>query len=141
MSWAVATCLFWAAVLSITLPRMLSAFTPTGMFGFYAGLNIIAFCLIFLFVPETKQRTLEELDYIFAIPQRRFISHQCGTVLPWWIKTWILRKKIGPCPSLVTFEGHSDQNLKEEVRRASIAAQGGDPTRRPSIVEKMTGKA
>lgn len=58
MAWAVATCLFWAAVLSITFPRMLSAMTPTGAFGFYAGLNILALIMIFLFLPETKQRTL-----------------------------------------------------------------------------------
>lgn len=58
MSWAVATCLFWAAVLSITFPRMLSAMTPTGAFGFYAGLNLTAFVMIFLWLPETKQRTL-----------------------------------------------------------------------------------
>ena len=36
MSWAVATCLFWAAVLSLTWPRMVAAMTPTGAFGFYA---------------------------------------------------------------------------------------------------------
>ena len=36
MGFAVATCLFWAAVLSITFPRLLAAFTPTGAFGFYA---------------------------------------------------------------------------------------------------------
>lgn len=58
MSWAVATCLFWAAVLSITFPRMLSAMTPTGAFAFYAGLNLTAFCMIYLWLPETKQRTL-----------------------------------------------------------------------------------
>ena len=58
MAWAVATCLFWAAVLSITFPRMLAAMTPTGAFGFYAGLNVIAFCMIYLWLPETKQRTL-----------------------------------------------------------------------------------
>lgn len=142
MSWAVATCLFWAAVLSITFPRMLHAMTPTGAFGFYAGLNLIALTLIFLFVPETKQRTLEELDYIFAIPTRRFISHQTGTVLPWWIKTWILRKKIGPCPALVTFEGggENDQAFKDEVRRASVAAQGGNTERRrSSLVDKISG--
>ncbi|KAL8879056.1 MAG: hypothetical protein Q9192_008313, partial [Flavoplaca navasiana] len=39
MSWAVATCLFWAAVLSITFPRLLRAFHPVGAFSFYAGLN------------------------------------------------------------------------------------------------------
>jgi hypothetical protein len=30
MAWAVATCLFWAAVLSITFPRMLAVMTPQG---------------------------------------------------------------------------------------------------------------
>lgn len=36
MAWAVATCLFWAAVLSITFPRQFHALTPTGALGFYA---------------------------------------------------------------------------------------------------------
>jgi hypothetical protein len=36
MGWAVATCLFWAAVLSICFPKILDAFTPTGAFGFFA---------------------------------------------------------------------------------------------------------
>lgn len=36
MGWAVATCLFWAAVLSICTPRILSAFGATGFFAFYA---------------------------------------------------------------------------------------------------------
>ena len=52
MGWAVATCLFWAAVLSISFPAILTAMTPTGAFGFYAGLNVAALGMIFLFVPE-----------------------------------------------------------------------------------------
>ncbi|KAF2797822.1 MFS transporter [Melanomma pulvis-pyrius CBS 109.77] len=142
MSWAVATCLFWAAVLSITFPRMVSAMSVTGAFAFYAGLNLVALLLIFLFVPETKQRTLEELDYIFAIPTRTFIKHQTGTVLPWWIKTWIFRRNIGPCPSLWSFEGggESDEKFADGVRRASIAAQGGAApgSRKHSITEKIS---
>lgn len=58
MSWAVATNNFWAAVLGLTFPYMLNSFTPQGAFGFYAGLNVIAFIAIFLFLPETKERTL-----------------------------------------------------------------------------------
>ncbi len=50
-SWAVATCFFWAAVLSVTFPRLLSALGSVGAFGFYAGLNVIAFVMIFLLVP------------------------------------------------------------------------------------------
>ena len=154
MSWAVATCLFWAAALSITcklsqlpgldvpanspVPRMIVAMSVTGAFGFYAGANIVALVLIFLFVPETKQRTLEELDYIFAIPTRRFMSHQCFTVLPWWISTYVFRRKIGPCPSLWTFEGHveGDAEFQETVRRASIThaeGTGRDEARGASV--------
>jgi hypothetical protein len=135
MAWAVATCLFWAAVLSITFPRMLHAMTPTGAFGFYAGLNLCAFCMIFLFVPETKQRTLEELDYIFAVPTRTFMRHQLFSVLPWWFRRYILRKKGEVCPSLYTFDGHvsTDDAFVQEVRRQSMAA--GQVPRKGSIAK------
>lgn len=46
--------------------------------------------MIFFFVPETKQRTLEELDYIFAVPGKKFIAYQTGKAAPWWFKRWIL---------------------------------------------------
>ncbi|KAL8704120.1 MAG: hypothetical protein Q9201_002704 [Fulgogasparrea decipioides] len=64
MSLAVSINLFWAAVLTVVFPKLSDALTPTGAIGFFAGLNVIAFLMIFLWVPETKQRTLEELDYI-----------------------------------------------------------------------------
>lgn len=41
---------------------MRTVMTSTGAFGFYAGLNLIAWGMIFLFVRETKQLTLEEID-------------------------------------------------------------------------------
>ncbi|KAH7232066.1 hypothetical protein B0J15DRAFT_539303 [Fusarium solani] len=100
MSWAVATNNFWAAVLSLTFPRMLIAMTATGAFGFYAGLNLVALVLIFLFVPETKQKTLEELDYVFGVPNRIHAKYQLKTVLPWWFKRWILQRKGEVCPDL-----------------------------------------
>jgi hypothetical protein len=93
MSWAVATNNFWGSILSLTFPRMLSALTPTGAFGFYAGLNLVALALIFMFVPETKQKTLEELDYVFAVSDRRHASYQLKEVLPWWFKRYIFRNK------------------------------------------------
>jgi len=94
MGFAVATCLFWAAVLGITLPRMIHVFGIVGAFGFYAGLNVLAFIMIFLFVPETKQRTLEELDYVFAVHVRKHMRYQVFTALPWWFRRYILRKKV-----------------------------------------------
>ncbi len=105
MSWAVATCLFWAAVLSITFPRLLIAFHPVGAFCFYAGLNVTALVLIFLFVPETKQRTLEELDYVFAVPTRTHVHYQVTKALPWWIKRYVLLRKGAKLEPLYKFDG------------------------------------
>lgn len=100
MSWAVATNNFWAAVLSLTFPRMLQVLGPTGSFGFYAGLNVIALVMIFLFLPETKEKSLEELDHVFAVSTRRHASHQMGEVLPWWIKRYTGFGNGQPCPEL-----------------------------------------
>lgn len=95
---------------------MLIALTATGAFGFYAGLNLVALALIFLFVPETKQKTLEELDYVFGVPDRTNARYQLQTVMPWWFKRWILQKKIGPCPELY----HSD-NVDRQVEKSEQA--------------------
>jgi hypothetical protein len=62
MSLATAWLWFFNFVVAITFPRLLTAFTPQGAFGWYAGWNAIGFFLILLFVPETKALTLEELD-------------------------------------------------------------------------------
>jgi hypothetical protein len=51
MGYAVAVCLGFAAVLSISLPRLLQLIHSWGVFFFYAGLNAAAFFLIFFFVP------------------------------------------------------------------------------------------
>lgn len=34
-AWAVATCFFWSAVLSLTFPSLLADAGPVGAFGFY----------------------------------------------------------------------------------------------------------
>jgi len=90
MGFAVATCLGWAAVLGITFPLILNDLNTVGAFGLYAGFNVLAFFMIFFLVPETKQRTLEELDYVFAVPTSKFINHQVTQVVPWWFKRNIL---------------------------------------------------
>jgi Sugar (and other) transporter len=104
MAYAVATNNFWASWLSLTLPRMLNAFTVVGVFGFYAALNFLAFWMIFFWLPETKQRTLEELDYVFAVPTRTHMKYQAGTVGPYWAKKYILRRKGLKEPQLYKFD-------------------------------------
>jgi Sugar (and other) transporter len=109
MSWAVATNNFWASVLSLTLFRLLRAFTPVGVFGFYAGLNFLAFWMIFFWLPETKQRTLEELDYVFAVPTRTHMRFQINEMIPYFFKGIVMRRPV-PKPQLYKFD-----ELEEEV--------------------------
>ncbi|KAK1221071.1 hypothetical protein PQX77_016118 [Marasmius sp. AFHP31] len=104
MSWAVATNLFWAAVVSVCFPRQLAVFGPQGAFGFYAGMNVLASIMIFFLLPETKQRTLEELDYIFAVPTWKHISYQGTKTLPYWIKRYVFWRKNAVLEPLYNFE-------------------------------------
>jgi MFS family permease len=120
MSWAVATNNFWATAVSITFPRMLNAFGAQGAFGFYAGMNVLALIMIFLFMPETKQRTLEELDYVFAVPTRTHAKYQLFTVLPWWVNRYIFQKKGRPEPKLYHFD--SDKHQDRLIEKSSDAA-------------------
>ena len=115
MSWAVATCLFWAAVLSITFPRLLRAFHPVGAFCFYAGLNVTALIMIFFWVPETKQRTLEELDYVFAVPTRTHMKYQLTKALPYWLKRYVLFQKNARLEPLYRFDGAVAEHQKVAV--------------------------
>lgn len=119
MSWAVATTLFWASVLSLTFPRMLAAFGSTGAFGFYAGLNVCAFCLIFLFVPETKQRTLEELDFVFAVPTLKHANYHLSKSLPYFIQRYVFCNKNAKLEPLYQFDGPLETDLDKAITRAS----------------------
>ncbi|KAJ9603604.1 hypothetical protein H2200_011790 [Cladophialophora chaetospira] len=93
MSFSVATANCWAAVLSLTFPRILAALKSQGAFALYAGLNIVAVVLVFLLLPETRLKTLDELDDVFSIPTRTFIRYQITEYLPWFTKRYILREK------------------------------------------------
>lgn len=107
MSLAVATANFWAAVLSVTFPRILTAMGSQGAFVLYATLNVLALVLVFLFVPETKLKTLEELDGVFSIPTRTFIKYQTTECLPRFTKRYILQQKGAELePPLIFEEQH-----------------------------------
>ncbi|KAI2055679.1 hypothetical protein LOZ12_000126 [Ophidiomyces ophidiicola] len=122
MAFVVSSCFFWAAALSMTFPRMLRAMTPTGAFGFYAALNVTAFVMIFLWVPETKQRTLEELDYIFAVPTKKHVYYQVFKVLPWSVRRYIFRQNthIEPLYKLDHVTGKPDDQDRKRSRHSQI---------------------
>jgi hypothetical protein len=113
MAWASATNNFWASVITFTFPRMIDALTIQGCFGFYAGLNLLALLMVFLWMPETKQRSLEQLDYIFAVPMRTHMKFQTTQMLPWFIRRWVLFRKGEPAPELYYFE---DGTLEDDSK-------------------------
>lgn len=77
----VALCVVWnntiGSILGLTFPSMLRGITPTGAFGFYAGLNMLAFVVIFFALPETKYDTLFLISSPFLLPQSRLDWTAC----------------------------------------------------------------
>ena len=78
--------------------------------------------MIFCFVRETKQLTLEEIDRmytfdetlngplltnfaeVFQVPTKQFIGHELKVSLPYFIKRHILRRKIPKPPPIIEKE-------------------------------------
>ena len=104
------------STLVLSFPSLLQKITPTGAFAFYAGLNMFAFVLIFFLVPETMQRTLEELDFIFGVPTRRHMAYQLRVWLPWWVKRYVFWRKSAKLEPLYHLEGVGG------MRTASVSA-------------------
>lgn len=76
MAVAVGVNLSGAGVLVLVFPFIRSRIGTTGSLSIFVGLNLVAFVLVFLFVPETKQRTLEELQYTFDMPTRLHVRYR-----------------------------------------------------------------
>lgn len=111
MSLATATTWTFNFVLSLTWPALLRTFGPTGAFCYYSGWNVVGFCLIFLFVPESKGYTLEELDRVFAIPTKTFAKYQIEHI-PYYIKSIFLRRKMPAKRTLYEESGAFGENPK-----------------------------
>ena len=92
---ATATTWFFNFVLSITWPSLQAAFTTQGAFSWYAGWNVVGFFLVLFFVPETKGKTLEELDQVFSVPTRVHAAYGARQI-PYFFKRYILRQDIQP---------------------------------------------
>ncbi|UNI17455.1 hypothetical protein JDV02_003796 [Purpureocillium takamizusanense] len=92
-SWAISINFFFAAILSLFFPSVNSAIGQAGSLGLFAALNVLALVLVFLLVEETKRRSLEDLDHIFAVSKRDFMRFQVTEILPWFLGKVLLRNK------------------------------------------------
>lgn len=109
---------FFNFLLAVTFPKFQDAFSNTGAFGYYAAWCVIGWVLILLFVPETKDLTLEQLDARFSISSKshaRFAVRQCVFA----IRYYILRRRRTKRPTMdlppqdvVYGDGEADQPRK-----------------------------
>jgi MFS family permease len=95
MALATATTWFFNFVLGVTWPSLRNAFTAQGGFAWYAGWCIVGWWLVLLFMPETKNKTLEELDQVFSVPTR-FHAQYGLRQIPYFFKRYLLRKDVRP---------------------------------------------
>lgn len=110
--------------------------------------------MIFLWVPETKQRTLEELDYIFAVPTRTHMHYQINKALPYFIQRWVYFNKNAVLEPLYKFESagetdksriadlHANDLLRAERKENSASDEHVERSEKPTessseVVEKV----
>lgn len=104
-SWSICINNTFSTILGLTFPRMLAKLGPVGAISFYGGTNILAFVMIFFGLPETKALTLEELDFVFAVPASRFASYQVRSWLPYFVKRYIFWQKNASLTPLYRWQG------------------------------------
>ena len=69
-------------IVTYNFSSMQDAMTPTGLsLGFYGGIAVIGWFYQILFMPETKDKTLEEIDLIFQQPTRELVKQNMSSAM------------------------------------------------------------
>ncbi|KAI1210457.1 uncharacterized protein F4807DRAFT_67183 [Annulohypoxylon truncatum] len=122
MSLATATTWLFNSVISLTWPALTLAWTPQGAFSWYAAWNIAGFFLVLFFVPETKEKTLEELDAVFSVPLRRFMRYGLSQFFYFW-NHYIFQRNV-PAPKVPTIADdivYTEHQFSEEKTHDATA--------------------
>ncbi|TFK86318.1 general substrate transporter [Polyporus arcularius HHB13444] len=104
MSLATSVTYFFTFIIALTVPALLGAWTPQGVFAWFAAWNIFGFLAALLFVPETKALSLEELDQVFSVSTRNHATYQLKAA-GHNFRRYVLRQKLGEMPPLYEHEG------------------------------------
>ncbi|KAF2004169.1 MFS general substrate transporter [Amniculicola lignicola CBS 123094] len=99
MAVSVAVNLLGAGFLVLVFPMLMHRIGTTGALSIFAGLNLVAFVLVYLFVPETRRRTLEELQYTFDLSTRWHVEYRARYIRQHFFKNfwkYLARKEVDP---------------------------------------------
>ncbi|KAJ3507568.1 hypothetical protein NM208_g15942 [Fusarium decemcellulare] len=114
MSLATATTWCFNFILAVTWPSLQKAFKPQGAFGWYAAWNIIGFFLVLLFLPETKGKTLEELDSVFNVRLTRIMRYGIAQFF-WFFRHYFLRSDAPkPIVPRAGDEAHDEKGMMQD---------------------------
>jgi len=81
--------------ITYTFNYLVQGIGTSGTFGLYAGFALADFVFILLFIPETKQKSLEELKMLFEKPTRIRVAHDVADTWHDFCKTMnrVLRRR------------------------------------------------
>ncbi|WZH50326.1 MFS domain-containing protein [Fusarium acuminatum] len=97
-SLAISINLIFAGLLAWLQPLLVAGINFGGTLGVFAGLNVVAFVLIFLLVEETSGVPLESLGRVFNEPKRDLFRFQVLDFLPWLGKFLLGRSTLDKRP-------------------------------------------
>lgn len=85
----------WSFIVTYNFNDMQKAMTYTGLtIGFFGGLAVLGFFYQLFFMPETKDKTLEEIDDIFEMKTHELVAMNVKSTVRRW--GWLVGKKSAP---------------------------------------------
>ncbi|KAF4431003.1 myo-inositol transport ITR1 [Fusarium acutatum] len=97
-SLAISINLLFAGLLAWLQPLLVAGIEFGGTLGVFAGLNVVAFVLVFLLMEETSGVPLESLGSVFNQPKRDLIHFQLKELLPWFGRFILGRSSLAERP-------------------------------------------
>lgn len=119
-----ATAITWGFnfIISFTWPKLREAFGDAGAFYWYAAWNIFGWVFAYFMLPETKNLTLEELDMVFSVTNRKHAFYYWKK-LPWYFKKFVLRRDVAPIPELYQFDNTAADASEKPARTSEKARE------------------
>ncbi|SCV30613.1 related to myo-inositol transport protein ITR1 [Fusarium fujikuroi] len=131
-SLAISINLLFAGLLAWLQPLLVTGIRFGGTLGVFAGLNVVAFALIFLLMEESSGVPLESLGSVFDQSKKDLIHFQLFKFLPWFGRFILGRSSLAErpertvdlSPSSVTAASVTDDDGEERIWSSDTVSSG-----------------